>query len=419
MGTRRTTTLALLAATAVAVSACSTQAEPGSDPAKTLTVGVDLPFQGASKDLSTAILNAAQLYLDQVGGRAGRFKVVLERYDNSTVEKGSWDAATCEKNAKEHLANADEVAVLAPYNSPCSIAQVPILNADPGGPMAMVACCNTYPGLTKAWNPDEPGKHYPTGKRNYARVINADDLQGAGLAQFAKKELGVKRCAVLDDGQAYGKGISRAFGEEARKQGIEVTAEQSWDARAEGYSAMFRQIRTTNPDCVFLGGIYDQNGDQVVIDKTRFVGDNDDVKLIAPSGFSGYPALLAQPEAQGAYLAFAGIDKTQLRIGGRNGAEFLDAYKNAYGADPATNYFVYGALAMQIVLAAIAESDGTRKGVRDAIFEGDGVTVPKAISVVDREAKIDPGTGDIDMKALTVLQVRANRETSLMAWSVT
>ena len=32
--------------------------------------------------------------------------------------------------------------------------------------------------------------------------------------------------------------------------------------------------------------------------------------------------------------------------------------------------------ATQVILAAIAKSDGTRKGVRDQVFGGSGITIP-------------------------------------------
>ena len=130
---------------------------------------------GSSKDASNATFNAIQLYLDQVGGKAGNYKVELKKYDDSTAAKGGWDDATCTKNANDHVANTDEVAVMGTYNSGCAKLEVPVLNQAPDGPMLMVSHANTNPGLTKTWDPGEPDKYYPTGKRNYARVVTTDD----------------------------------------------------------------------------------------------------------------------------------------------------------------------------------------------------------------------------------------------------
>ena len=44
--------------------------------------------------------------------------------------------------------------------------------------MLMVSPGNTNPGLTKKWETGEPEKFYPTGTRNYARVVTTDDYQG-------------------------------------------------------------------------------------------------------------------------------------------------------------------------------------------------------------------------------------------------
>src|SRR5256884_2690944 len=195
--TRRITALAVAAVTVLAGTAACSKAGTGSNTNKTLVVGVDLPFQGASADTSHAPYNAMQIYLDSVGGKAGNYKGQLQKYDESTAAAGKWDDATCTKNADAHVANADEVAVMGTYNSGCAKLEVPKLNQDTSGPLLMVSHANTNPGLTKKWDANEPDKYYPAGKRNYARVITTDDYQGTAAAQFAAKDLQVKKCAVL------------------------------------------------------------------------------------------------------------------------------------------------------------------------------------------------------------------------------
>ena len=206
----------------MAASAC------GGDPsgtgsggeAKSVVVGVDLPFQGASKDASDATWNAMQLYLEQQGGKAGKHTVTLKKYDDSTAAKGAWDDATCAKNAQDHVATANEVAVMGTYNSGCAKIEAPVLNADPTGPLLMISHGNTNPGLTKKWDPGEPEKFMPSGKRNYGRVITTDDFQGSAAAQFVAQDLQLKRCYVLNDNETYGQGVAKAFADEARRQGI-------------------------------------------------------------------------------------------------------------------------------------------------------------------------------------------------------
>jgi len=421
--TRRTRVFAVLAAAALVASGC------GGDPSgsgggngggegKKVIVGVDLPLQGASKDSSESTINAMRLYLEQVGGKAGKHTVELKIYDDSTAAKGAWDDAQCAKNAQAHVATANQVAVMGTYNSGCAKIELPTLNQDPNGPMLMVSNANTNPGLTKPWDPGEPDKFYPTGKRNYARVITTDDYQGAAAAQFVAKDLGAKRCYILNDNETYGQGVAKAFADEAKKQGIEVLGNQPWDKKQPNYTALFTSIKAGNPDCVYLGGIYDNNGGQLVKDKVKILGPNTSVKLIGPDGFTGYPDFAKLPEADGTYLTFAGLDTAQLKQGGGAAATFLNAYKAKYGSDPASNFALYGVQALQVILAAIEKSDGSRKSVRNAVFEGAGITMAPNQAVLGKEIRVDPKTGDVNAKDISVLQMKGAAETLVKPWPV-
>ena len=185
--------------------------------------------------------------------------------------------------------------------------------------MVMVSNANTNPGLTKAWGAGEPTKYYPTGLRNYWRVVTTDDNQGAAAAEFAKS-LGVKNVYVLNDRQTYGQGVAQAFTSSAKKLGLNVLsagdAGEGWDDKAPNYEALFTKIAALKPDMVYVGGIFDLNGGQLVKDKVKYLGDNTKVKFMMPDGFTGYPDFLALPEAQGAYLSFTGLSIDQFPKGG-------------------------------------------------------------------------------------------------------
>jgi len=416
--TRRITALAVAAVTVLAGAAACSKSGSSGNTDKTLIVGVDLPYQGASADTSNATYNAMQIYLDSVGGKGGNYKVQLKKYDDSTAAAGKWDDATCTKNADAHVANVDEVAVMGTYNSGCAKLEVPKLNQDTSGPMLMISHANTNPGLTKSWDANEPNKYYPAGKRNYARVITTDDNQGTAAARFAAKDLNLKKVYVLNDQETYGQGVAKAFKDEAAKQGITILGEQGWDAKQPNYTALFNSIKAMNPDGIYLGGIYDNNGGQLVKDKVAVLGDNATVKLIGPDGFTGYPDFDKLPQAEGTYLTFAGLDQSQVSQAGGAGQKLLDAYKAKYNADPPSSYVAYGVQALQVILAAIAKSDGTRKSVRDAVFEGDGITIAKADSVLAKDIKIDPKTGDVSAVDISVLQMKGQKETFLKPYPI-
>jgi branched-chain amino acid transport system substrate-binding protein len=404
------------ASEAPAPAASEAPAESAAEPAAGgdgFVIAIEVPLQGASKDASEAAVNAAELALEQAGGKAGSYTITTKVYDNSTAAKGGWDDATCAKNAADHVAAANEIAVLGPYNSGCAKIIVPVLNQDETGPMLMISHANTNPGLTKTWDPGEPEIFYPTGTRNYGRMIATDDFQGAAGAQFAQKELGLTKCLVLDDGQTYGVGVATAFKTEAEALGIAVIDGGSWDAKQPNYTAIFEKAATDSPDCVYLGGINDNNGEQLIRDKVAVLGPNTgDVKLIAPDGFSGYPTVQALAEAQDMYITFAGLPTSELQKIDGPAADFVNAYIEKYG-EPASFYAWYAAAAMQFLIETIAASDGTRADVTAKAFSG--ITVSADKSVIGKEFGIDEN-GDVTIKDMSINVLTGNAETYLKPW---
>jgi branched-chain amino acid transport system substrate-binding protein len=412
--------VALVAVAALGLAACggSSGGSGSSGGGKTLIISSDLPLQGSSKDASESTNRAIELYLASVGNKVGNYTIKFKPYDDATAAKGQWDSGQCQKNATEHVQTKDEVAIMGTYNSGCAKIIVPILNQDPSGPMLMVSQANTNPGLTKAWEAGEPEKFYPKGVRNYARVVTTDDVQGQAAATFVAQDLGIKKVYILNDNETYGQGVAKQFEQSAKAAGVTVLGNEAWDAKATNYTALFQKIKASGADVIYLGGIFDANGGQLVKDKVAVLGDNATVKLIGPDGFTGYPQLNKLPEGQGMYLTFPGLSIDQLKAKGGPGAKLLETYKAKYNADPASSYALYGVAAVQVILAAIEKSDGTRKGVNNAVFGGDGITIPADTSVLGKEVKIDPKTGDVNVKDITVEVIKGDAETFLKAVSV-
>jgi branched-chain amino acid transport system substrate-binding protein len=413
--------VALVGVATLGLAACGGGSSGGGTSAggKTLIISTDLPLQGADKDASTSTNQAIELYLSQIGNKVGDYTIKLQKYDDSTAAAAKWDSGTCAKNATAHVANKDEVAVMGTYNSGCAQVQIPVLNQDPKGPMLMVSHANTNPGLTKKWDPGTPEKYYPKTTRNYARVVTTDDVQGKAGAEFAAKDLGIKKVYVLNDNETYGQGVAKAFADAAPAAGIQVAGQEPWSAKSTDYAALFQKIKAMNVDAVYLGGVFPNNGVQLVKDKVAVLGPNSGaVKLLAPDGFSGTPSFNKMPEAEGAYITFPGLSTDQLRAKGGPGAKLLEAYKGKYGKDPESSYALYGVAAVQVILEAIKKSDGSRKGVQQAVFSGAGISVTADVSVLGKELKIDPMVGDVNVKDITVEVIKGNEETFLKAQSV-
>ncbi|CAB4896603.1 unannotated protein [freshwater metagenome] len=210
-------------------------------------------------------------------------------------------------------------------------------------------------------------------------------------------------------------GVATAFANEAKNVGIEVVAEAAWDAKQPNYTALFEGFKALNPDCVYLGGLDDNNGEQLIRDKVAVLGPNTGtVKLIAPDGFTGYPTVVKMAEAQEMYITFAGLPASELVKAGGAGAKFVTDFKAKFGHDPVSAYTIYGAAAAQLIMTAIAASDGTRKSVMEQAFK---VKVPADKSVIGKEFGID-ANGDVTVRDLSIQLLTGNVETFLKAWPV-
>ncbi len=367
-----------------------------------LTIVTDMPLQGSLRLLATEINKAATLVLNQAGGKAGKYTVQLVPCDDSTAQAGSWDSATCTSNAKGYARNSSVVGLLGTFNSGCAVIEMPITNRAPGGGIAMVSPANTYVGLTHT-SPvaGEPGKYFPSGHRNYARVAVPDNYQGAADALFAQSK-GWKKIYVLNDGETYGAGIASNFVNAAKSLGITILGNDKWDKTAPNYQALFQKIQGTSPDAVFLGGIISNNGGQLIKDKVAVLGDNTKVALFGPDGFNTTDTVTdAGAAAEGMYVTIGGSSPNDLKNAA--GKAFVSAFKKTYKVKTLQAYTGYGAEAMQVLMAAIAKSNGTRASIVKNLYN---LTVPNSIlgpAKIDKYG--DPVYGDSTQSQVTVQQV--------------
>jgi branched-chain amino acid transport system substrate-binding protein len=249
------------------------------------------------------------------------------------------------------------------FNSGAAKVSIPILNR---ANLVMISPANTYPGLTKPGKgePNEPDVYYPGGKRNYARVVPADDLQGAVAANWSK-QIGVQKVYILDDTELYGHGIAVVFAETAQKVGLSVVGgPEGIDSKASDYRALATKIRGTSPDLIYYGGITQNNAGKLFKDLRSVIGPN--IKLMGPDGIYEQAFLDDAGDAsEGVHVTFGGVPPTKLT---GKGASWYTAYKSKFGGEPEA-YAAYGYESMKIALEAIMKADKKdRAAIRDAVF---------------------------------------------------
>jgi branched-chain amino acid transport system substrate-binding protein len=329
----------------------------------------DLPRQGANRAQTTTMVNAINLAIDERNGKAGDIKIEYESLDDATAQAGQWDAAKCAENAQSAAQDDQIIGWIGPFNSGCAAVEIPILNE---AGLAMISPANTYTGLTKP-TPDksEPDKYYPTGERNYARVIVTDVQQGQAGATFMADE-GVKTVYILDDRETYGKGVADEFQQAAQDLGIEVLGREGIDGSAPNYRSLMNKIAAADPDAIYFGGIIENNAAQLVKDKIGAGMSNQEVTFVGPDGIF-VDTLITQGgnSVEGIYTSFGGIPPEKL---GSAGQDFIDKYEQNYD-DAVQPYTAYAYEAANVMLDAIerASKDAggdvpDRKAVIEQVF---------------------------------------------------
>lgn len=348
---------------ASATAPASPTASPTGDTSKgTIKLVSSWPLTGQAEKVGTDSVKAVQMAIADHGGAAGGYAIKYEPLDDSTAAKGAWDSAKESENANKAITDADVMVYLGTFNSGAAKVSIPILNQ---AGLAMISAANTWPGLTKKiegmTDANEPDVYYPTGKRNYVRVVPTDDLQGSLAAQWAK-DLGAKKVYVLDDTELYGHGIALLFADAAKKLGLEVVGgPEGIDKKAPDYRALMTTIRSKAPDLIFFGGITENNAGKLVQDM-RAVGMTN-VKFMGPDGIFTQGFLNAAGSAgENAYATFGGLPASQLK---GKGADWYQRFKQQYNEDPEA-YAVYAYEATSVALNAIEKAG---KKDRQAIVE--------------------------------------------------
>jgi branched-chain amino acid transport system substrate-binding protein len=338
----------------------------GEEEAPTAKMVSDLPLQGANRAQTTTMNNAIKLALQERDGKAGDINIEFEAMDNATAQAGQWDAAKCAENAQSAAQDEEVIGWIGPFNSGCAAVEIPI-NNEAG--LAMISPANTYIGLTKeGGESDEPEKYYPTGERNYARVIVADDKQGAAGAKLMEEE-GMESVFILDDKETYGKGLADQFQRAAEDSGIEVVGREGIDGSAPNYRSLMNKIATENPDAIYFGGIIENNAAQLIKDKVGAGMSNDEVAFIGPDGiFVDELLTQAGDAAEGIWVTFGGLPESELS---QKGKEFVDKYESTYD-DAVQPYTVYAYEAANVMLDAIeraSEEAGGEVPDREAVVK--------------------------------------------------
>jgi branched-chain amino acid transport system substrate-binding protein len=341
-----------------------------------LTIYSSLPLQGASRPQSEATVNGERLALKTKapGGKLGKYTVKYVSLDDSTAQAGKWEPGQTSSNARKAASDKTTIAYLGEFNSGATAISLPILNR---AGILQISPSNTAVGLTAkvpGAAPGEPQKYYPTGKRNYARVVPKDTVQGAADATLMKSQ-GCTKVYEVNDKEVYGAGLATNVKQSAPKQGMQVLGNEGYDPKQPNYRSLASKINGKGADCVFISAITANNGVQLAKDIAAGVPN---AKLFAPDGMA--ESTFADPKKGGVpdnvakrfTVTVATLDPKEYPPAGRR---FFSDFTKTYHEKNPDPYAIYGFETMSLALDSIKKAGAqanNRQAVINQVFQTKG-----------------------------------------------
>ena len=225
------------------------------------------------------------------------------------------------------------------------------------------------------------------------RVMANDAQQGRVLGEYATKNLGAKKIAVMDDRTAYGQGLADEFIKAAEANGAQIVAREYTNDKAVDFTAVLTVIKGKKPDLLFFGGMDPQAGPMAKQIKALALN----MKFVmGDGGYTPEFIKLAGNAAEGAYASLPGVPLTNMPGGKEFEARFVAKYQ------PIQLYAPYCYDAVNVMIAAMQKAGSVEPSKYLPALAGishDGVT-----------AKIQfDEKGDLKGGAVTLYQVQQGK----------
>lgn len=307
---KRMLTLAALAAT-LGLAACSKNDNQdgtvAADGSLVVRIGHAAPLTGPQAHLGKDNENGVRLAIDElnakgfeIGGRKATFLLMSE--DDQA------DPRIATTVAKKFVDDGVNV-VIGHLNSGTTIPASRIYNE--------AGIVEVSPSAT---NP----KYTQQGYKGAFRVMANDVQQGKALGEFAVKDMGAKKIAIIDDKTAYGAGLAAEFEKAVLASGGTVILHEFTHDKASDFTSILTRIKGTAPDLVFYGGMDGQGAPMARQMQTLGLK----AKLLGGDGIHTAEFMkLAGPAAEGVTASLPGVPLESMP----HGPEFKQRFEAKYG----------------------------------------------------------------------------------------
>lgn len=313
------------------LSACGKSATNQASDVLEVRIGAAAPLTGPQAHLGKDNENGTRMAIDDanakgivIGGKKVHFELVSE--DDQADPKTATIVA-------QKLVDDNVSGVIGHLNSGTTIPAAKIYS-DNGIPQispSATAVTYTHQGFKTAF-----------------RVMANDAQQGSALGEYAAKNLGAKKIAVIDDRTAYGQGLADEFIKAATAAGAQIVAHEYTSDKSVDFTAVLTAVKAKQPDLIFFGGMDAQGAPMVRQIKALALN----VKyMMGDGGRTPEFIKLAEDAAQGVYASLPGVPLDKMP----GGKDFSQRYEAKF-KQPIQLYAPYCYDAVNLMIAAMQKA---------------------------------------------------------------
>ena len=306
-----------------------------------ITIGSVTTNSGAAAAYGEAEVNGFKLAVKEINASVYCFEVqallsALPRLKNNNNQK------------EYYLTDKNVIAVLGPTISSTS------------GAVAPLADQNQMPTIAPAATADS----VETGGYLF-RTCFKDSYQGEIAAKYAAETLKVKKVAVLyGTGDPYSSGVGKAFVAAAKKNGLDVVAEEnSSSADDTEYSSQLQKIEASGAEFLYAPYYYSTVGPYIV-PQARAVGYEG--YIMGPDGYDGLKTTGNKANYNKVLYTthYSPDDKSNTKV-----QQFITSYKKANNGESPNTFTALGYDSVYMFKRAIEQAgeNATRADIRNAI----------------------------------------------------
>lgn len=351
----------------------------GGSSSKEIKIGLLNEMTGGNATIGTAAANGAKLAIKEINANGG----LLGKQIKAVVADNKSEPSEA-ANAMTKLLTQDKVvAVTGTFSSSNAIAAASVAEANKSPYLVAGA---TNPKVTV----DEKTKNV---KKYIYRVCFIDPFQGTVAANFAAKDLKVKKAAMLvDNSSDYSKGLAEFFEAALVKEGGEIVANEAYLQKDTDFKATLTKIKSKGAEVLYVPGYYEEVGK--IVKQAREMGIT--VPIIGADGWDS-PKLVEIASAAALnntyFTNHYSVEDTSPKA-----QAFVEAYTKEYGQKPEA-LAVLGYDAVYVLADAIKRANSTDSAkIIEALAETKDFPAISGVTTINKTHDADKNAVVIEMK---------------------